>query len=339
VIGIGTSSAPAGGASVQPVVVRCSAPAKVMLFGEYAVLEGHPSLAMCLNRRIACEVRRGPADGSLLVEAPGVFPSAIEVSTRQLSAETSPSRELGLLWPVLRRHAPHEGGLQLRFSADFPPTWGLGSSSASTLAAVSALRHLSGQSQSPLDLFAEVRDAQRSLQGQASGYDVAAQLLGGYVRFQDGEPPQLTRVEPPAAGLDWIVGWSGNKASTGAMIEDVRNRFPEGHEIYADIGAVAREGIRSLEQGDPTELGRALNAGHALLEQLGAVPGEPGAVVRALQADPDVLGARLAGAGGGDCILILASDRGYAARCAQAHGLEVLELALEPEGLVQEQPS
>jgi len=307
-----------------------------MLFGEYAVLEGHPSLAMCLNRRIACEVRRGGTEGSLVVEAPGVFSEAIEVTAQQLVEQTSPFPELALLWPVLRRHCPDAGGLLMRFTADFPPTWGLGSSSASTLAAASALRQVRGETQNPLELFAEVRDAQCALQGHASGYDVATQLVGGYVRFQDGDPPGLERVEAPGMELDWIVAWSGRKASTAAMIRSVRDRFPLGHSIYGDIGVLAMEGIQSLERGDPVALGRAMNAGHGLLEELGAVPPEPGAVVRALQADPDVLGARLTGAGGGDCVLILAADRTYASKCAQAHGLEVLDLSLEQQGLVED---
>ncbi|HCP45123.1 MAG TPA: hypothetical protein DIU15_03725 [Deltaproteobacteria bacterium] len=322
--------------SAEQVVARSSAPAKVMLFGEYAVLEGHQALAMCLNRRITCEVVSLPRASSLLIEATSVFGQVIEVPIESLSQATPTSKDLALLWPVLRRHRPVQGGFRLRFLADFPTTWGLGSSSASTLAAVSALHRAGGHEPSPLDLFTEARDAQRALQGQASGYDVATQLLGGYVQFQDGAPPHLTRMEPPSVTLDWIVAWSGQKASTGAMIRTIRDRFPVGHGIYGAMGDVSREGIRGLERGDLVALGEAMNSGHALLDELGAVPEEHGAVVRALQADPDVLGARLTGAGGGDCILILAADRRYATQCAEAHGLEVLDVIFERDGLVEE---
>lgn len=339
-IGVSSSGSSAGLGVELPRVARCSAPAKIMLFGEYAVLEGHPAVALCLDRRIACEVRRGPADGRLRLEADGVFDGLVDLPAGLLADESPPSSELALLWPVLRRHVPQAGGLSLRFVADFPPAWGLGSSSASTLAAVAALRDVcGGAAVAPIDLFDEVRAAQRSLQGHASGYDVAAQLLGGYVRFQSADPPQLERLELPGDDFDWVVAWSGRKAGTGAMIRDVRGRFPEGHVIYSEIGGVSDEGIAALVGGDARRLGRALDAGHALLERLGAVPDEAAAIVRALQADPDILGARLCGAGGGDCILVLSADRSHASACVRAHGLDVLDIGPEAQGLLREDPS
>ena len=39
-----------------------SAPGKLMLFGEYAVLEGHPSLALCFDARMRCAARAGGGD-------------------------------------------------------------------------------------------------------------------------------------------------------------------------------------------------------------------------------------------------------------------------------------
>jgi len=177
-----------------------------------------------------------------------------------------------------------------------------------------------------------VRDAQRALQGAASGYDVATQLLGGYVLYRDGNPAELQPLMP-ATEPTWVVGWTGTKAGTAPMIRRVRERFGVGHRVYGRIGRLAEQGADLLRDGDLAGLGDALNEGHDLLAELGAVPDEPAAIVNALQGDPDVLGARMSGAGGGDCILILADDPTYAAAAARGHGLEVLDLKPEPEGL------
>ncbi len=79
-------------------------------------------------------------------------------------------------------------------------------------------------------------------------------------------------------------------------------------------------------------MGPLLNEGHRRLADLGAVPEEADAIVRALQADPDVLGARMCGAGGGDCVPILADAPGYAGRAAQQHGLQLPPLQPEAQG-------
>jgi len=308
-----------------------------MLFGEYAVLEGHPSLAMCLNRRIACEAAYVPGGDALEVESEAVLAAPLRVSMDALEQASAPVPELSLLWPVLQAHAPRDAGLSLRFDADFPPNWGLGSSSASTLAAAAALRTLAGEDWAGRAIFTEVLAAQRNLQGAASGYDVATQLLGGFVAYEDAGEVQMRRIEPsPSAPLYWGVGWSRRKASTGEMIRRVRSRFPVGHEIYTEIGALARQGIDLLSGGDAPGLGAALNEGQRLLASLGAVPADLAEVVDRLQECPGVLGARLSGAGGGDCVLILAENPGAAAAASERVGLEALALRPEKQGIKQE---
>jgi len=321
-----------------PGRARCSAPGKLMLFGEYAVLEGHPALAMCLDRRIACEVEAVPGSDVIELHSEVVFAAPIQVPLAQLEQEAPARAELSLLWPVLRAHAARDVGLKLHFEAQFPPTWGLGSSSASTLAAAGALRALAGMDWQGAAIFNEVLAAQRQLQGAASGYDVATQLLGGFVAYQGSAPAQMRRVEPAGGEpLHWVVGWSRRKASTGAMIQQVRRSFPTGHEIYAEIGALARRGIELLAAGDVRALGTALNDGQRLLQALGAVPSDLTELLATLQSADGVLGARLSGAGGGDCVLILADDPAAAAQAAEAVGLELLGLSPEDGGLRQEE--
>lgn len=302
-----------------------SAPAKVMLFGEYAVLEGHRALAMCLDRRISCRVLRG--GGRLSVRSPGVFEPPIDLPVEVLESAHCPDPRLQLLWPLLRSHSDG-AGLSLEFAAEFPPTWGLGSSSASTLAAAAAL---SGPGP---ELFGEVLLAQRALQGSASGYDVATQLLGGFVLYRGGETPEMERVVVPQ--MEWMLAWTGTKVATGPMIGKVRERFPEGHSLYAQIGALTEVATELLSGGHRRALGEALNEGQGLLDRLGAVPSDFGERVGRLQSDPSVFGARMTGAGGGDSVLLLVADRAAASAAAGAVGLEVLDLGPEPHGLRME---
>ncbi len=310
-------------------MTTASAPGKLMLFGEYAVLEGHRSLALCFDRRIACTATDHDA---VVLDSPGVFEPPIELPVAALESAEPPDERLRLLWPLLQAHGC---GVKLVFDANFPPTWGLGSSSASTLAASAALATLRGEAPDEVATFEQVLGAQRALQGAASGYDVATQQLGGAVADR---AEAVERERLPDRDFAWVVAYTGHKASTASMIRSVRQDHPVGAPIYAEIGALADRGIEAWMAGDAAALGARLNEGQALLERLGAAPTEIVAILRALQADPDVLGARLAGAGGGDCILILADDPELAAAAARAHGLTVLPLAPETQGLTWSSP-
>lgn len=307
-----------------------SAPGKLMLFGEFAVLEGYPALALCFDKRIRCEATAG--GGALRFEAPQLLDQPIVLPVPL--PEVAPPA-LALLWPLIVEAAPALGGLSLVFDAEFPSTWGLGSSSASSLAAVAAVRALLRQSPDAHALFGEVRALQRALQGNASGYDAATQLLGGVVRFQDpglagGDgSATLQRLDVPAR--HWLVGYTGRKAKTGPMVRSVRQRHPRGSEIYAQIGDLAVRAVGALA-GPDAALGALLNEGHGLLDALGAVPGDLRAPMAQLQAHSSVLGARMCGAGGGDCVLVLASDGGATQALADV-GFSVLPLSFTDIGL------
>lgn len=304
-----------------------SAPGKLMLFGEYAVLAGFPALAMCVDRRIRCDVSTGGE--RLRVASPGVLDPPVDLPASALLDAGCPDPRLALLWPILRLHL--RGGAELAIEAGFPATWGLGSSSASALAVGAALAGVSERR------FFEARDAQRAVQGQASGYDAATQCLGGYVAFQDGDPPRMERIEP-GSDLSWCVGWTGRKASTSRMIESVMGRLAPRTPVLRRIGDLAAAGISLLRRGDVAGLGDALCCGQALLCEIAAVPDDLVAAVRAVQRSPGVLGARLSGAGGGDCAVVLASERQQAEAALEAAGLQNLELHPERRGLEEEVP-
>ncbi len=323
---------------------RASAPGKLMLFGEYAVLQGWPAVAMCLDRRISCEAS-ATDDGRLRIASPGVFEPPVDLPIEVLDHDRPADPRLALLWPLLRP-ARILRGLALRFEAEFPPTWGLGSSTASSLAAGAALHLLlhpveevewtdeEGLSAAGQDLLEQVLGAQESVQGAASGYDAATQMLGGCVAYRRSPSPQARRLAlPVACSGQWLVAYTGTKAQTGEMIGQVRAGHPPEDPIYDAIGKLADTVVATMETQGEQFLGGWLNLGHGLLADLGAVPEAIHRKVQYLSRCPCILGLRLSGAGGGDCLLALARDLEEAKAAFQAQGFEVLPLQPESEGL------
>ena len=68
--------------------VRTSAPGKVILSGEYAVLDGAPAVVMAVDRRARVSVSAGSGDWHR-VSAPGLFEGDFEATLREIETFTA----------------------------------------------------------------------------------------------------------------------------------------------------------------------------------------------------------------------------------------------------------
>ncbi|MCA9495278.1 MAG: hypothetical protein KC621_35360 [Myxococcales bacterium] len=168
--------------------MRIEAPGKVVLLGEYAVLDGAPALVAAVDRGVSCEVL--PAE-TLSWRTPGDdrFVSAALVGA-------PPATYVFADWnPV---------------DADDKP--GLGGSAAATVAATAAASRWRGEALSAAELFARAVTVHRAVQGSGSGIDVAASAFGGVLRFQGGSVTPVAPVTP-------AVVYTGRSASTGPRVQ------------------------------------------------------------------------------------------------------------------------
>ena len=176
------------------MTVVASAPGKIVLAGEYAVLWGAPAVCMAVDRRAV--VTAGPAaDGECRVTTPGFGgPDRFRI-VDAVTQGARPPRDI-----VLDTSAFMSGGRKT----------GIGSSAALTVALLAALK-------GRVDVFSEALDAHRRLQdGAGSGIDVAAAVHGGLFEY---EMPtrEVRRLEWPK-GLAFRVIWTGVPASTEAQL-------------------------------------------------------------------------------------------------------------------------
>ncbi|MEC7988044.1 MAG: hypothetical protein VX278_22945 [Myxococcota bacterium] len=159
---------------------RVNAPGKLVIAGEYAVLDGAPALVLAIDRGVSCHVMSGAGIETPTGDTRFVAPAIGE------RAETK--RFVFRDWnPVL--------GL-----GDQKP--GFGGSAAACVAACIA----SGRDGK--DAF----EIHRRVQGSGSGIDVAASLYGGMIRFQSGSISMETPCYP-------VVIWSGRSAKTGPRVQ------------------------------------------------------------------------------------------------------------------------
>ncbi|MDX1570147.1 MAG: hypothetical protein R3200_06640, partial [Xanthomonadales bacterium] len=193
--------------------ITASAPGKLMMFGEYAVLEGAPALVCAVNRRCRVTIRSGVATGSF--RSPQLHPDPISYGYEDDAVRWSCPDELKPQL-ALARHLLEAGEpvpLEVTVStAAFQHRGrklGLGSSAAMTVAWCRA-------ADAGLESAAELRDrAERIHQafqrGRGSGADIVASAYGGLLMHRRGAAPR--RLTWPGK-LGWQLVWTGESADT-----------------------------------------------------------------------------------------------------------------------------
>ncbi len=195
-------------------MIEASAPGKLVVSGEYAVLTGAPALVAAVDRRVSC-VLSPRSDGGWRFVSRGfvgdVSLSKAEVfqppDSRGPSNRGPDSAVPGIFRRVLAASAAPE---HLHVEIDSSPCYlgdrklGIGSSAATVTAVATAGAALGGDSPGLERLYAIHAD----FQGGGSGLDVAAAVTGGVIRFQNR---RVNRAELPAVSMAFVFTGSSTR--------------------------------------------------------------------------------------------------------------------------------
>ncbi|MCC6811605.1 MAG: hypothetical protein IT381_29510 [Deltaproteobacteria bacterium] len=296
--------------SPAPIVVTKSAPGKLFLFGEYAVLEGHLALVAAVDRRVVVRYATDPAADALTIGG-SFFATPVRVLLGELDAGLAgpASRVVAGILAARDVGARIRGGtldVDSRALFDGDRKLGFGSSAAVTVATFGALGGRVGD-----EAFARCRHWHNRAQGtQGSGGDIAASLLGGLACLRGDRIARIDWV-PPLAVL-----FHPKSASTPAFVSNVKRFKQEQPAEYrariAVLGAIAERAATAARAHDAAAWVALVREAAAALDALGEVSGT-GIVTpyqREIATLCDSFGAasKPAGAGGGDVSLICAAD-------------------------------
>ncbi|WP_254524087.1 mevalonate kinase [Natrinema caseinilyticum] len=291
-----------------------SAPGKVYLFGEHAVVYGEPAVPCAIERRARVGVQRRD-DGKLRVHAEDLSLNGFTVEydgTTGNGPDVDVSESLisaamgyvdGAIEQVRDVTDEDEVGFDVTIESDIPLGAGLGSSAAVVVAAIDAATRELGVTLETDELADRAYRTEHQVQdGQASRADTFCSATGGAVRVEGEDCRSLE-----APDLPIVIGFDGGAGDTGKLVAGVRDLRDE-YEFAADtveaIGDVVRNGEDALADGDIDELGRLMDFNHGLLSALGVSSRSLDTMVWAAR-DAGARGAKLTGAGGGGCIVAL----------------------------------
>jgi mevalonate kinase len=302
--------------------VETSAPAKVILFGEHAVVYGEPAIAVAINLRTYVKVEKGEdyrINGYPLTDK---YHSYIK-NAIQLCWDGEP--------------------LDIRTRSEVPSASGMGSSASITVAMLAALlgmkNEINEEKIAKLGFEVEYRT-----QGSASPIDTSTVTHGkgilvhkerrdnflwdvskGSVRWY------IHHIEVPPLKL--VVGFSGIKGSTKDMVDKVRrfytwNSFAR--DIIKDIGKITLNAVEPLENEDYERIGELMNENNKLLTILGVSHPMLKKMIHAALKHSH--GAKLTGAGGGGSIVALTDEQDEVAKEIEEVGGKAYKVEISREG-------
>lgn len=303
-------------------MITCSAPGKVYLFGEHAVVYGQPAIACAVDKRVFASVKL-LASGEITVHAMGKSRECHSVEFRYICQAVQ----------AVKTYTQNDFGAEITVRSELPPSQGLGSSAAVTVSTIKALSECLEIGLRDQEIAGMGHQVEQAIQGRASPADTFVSATGGVVMIEGTKTSRLMHPDVPI-----IIGATGIMRSTTDVINSVvrmKRKYPKLIEqILATIGAITRVGEHKLTEGDMYGVGELMNINHGLLESIGVSDITLNRLIyRARSAG--ALGAKMTGAGRGGCMFAIAREGTVEmiAKTMAEEGAQVFVTAVSNAGL------
>ncbi len=270
-------------------IVTVSIPGKIMLLGEHAVVYGYPCIVSSVDKYLKVTVQIAQSKNDQVE-----IPKRMDDALVKYALESFRNKYL----IKQRIHIKTESEIS---------GFGLGSSSAAVVATVQSLTDLFSTPLSKSQLFELSYQIVTKSQPRASGFDIASCIWGGTILFT-GENKNIEFLSNNL--LPILVIFSGTKADTVNMVEKVavlkKNEPEKTSEIFQSIAKIVEKGRIALVQKNWIAFGKLMNNNQELLQSLGVSNYKLDKLVEVC-CKAGAYGAKISGAGGGDCIIAAVS--------------------------------
>jgi mevalonate kinase len=305
---------------MEPVLIQSSAPGKVILFGEHAVVHGRPAIAAPVTQ-VQATASAGPAPpGSGLTLIASDLEKSVSLATAPQDEPLAAAARLTLAHLSI----PEPDGI-LTISSTIPIASGMGSGAAVSTALVRVLAGFLGHRLGATEISELVFEVEKIHHGTPSGIDNTVVAYEQPVYFIRERPIERLIVGAP---FTLLIGDTGVRSSTKRVVDQVRRdwkRDPVRYDgLFDQMGKLADEARQAIEGGDIRALGPLMDDNHELLVELGVSSPKLNQLVETARLS-GAMGAKLSGAGQGGNMIALVKDG-----CAE----EVVE-ALKGAGATQ----
>lgn len=272
-------------------MITCSAPGKVYLFGEHAVVYGQSATCCAVEIRTRVHVEKSD---DVIIE------SVLGTTGQDIKVHPYVTHVIEMI-----RSITDMKGVRIKIESDLPVGSGLGSSAAVTVASIQALNHLYNCGLCLEDIAKNAHKIERMVQGSASPTDTYVSTMGGVVMM-----PQKKRL--PLLKCAFIIGNTKEFSSTKELVANVaklRSEFPSVIDpILSNIGKMSTLAEELILEDDYIAIGKLMNMNQGLLDAIGVGSSKLWDLVYAAR-NSGAICAKITGAGGGGCIVAIAEHK------------------------------
>ena len=286
-------------------MTHSSAPGKIILFGEHAVVYGRPALAIPVTQVHADVNISNAARPGIWIKAPAVD---LQAELNTLPSD-HPIASVLHNFLFLARLSPFPA-LEIKIASTIPVASGLGSGAAVTVALTRALAAHLNVRMTDEEVNAFAYEIEKLHHGTPSGIDNTVVTYAKPVYFVRGQPIETFKVGQP---FRIVIADSGISAPTKEAVADVRKLWEADQKywenVFDEIGEISFIARRVIEEGWVKMLGVLMDENHTLLQQMTVSSPELDRLVEAAR-HAGALGAKLSGGGrGGNMIALVEPEQ------------------------------
>ncbi len=283
-----------------------------MLMGEHAVVYDYSCLVVAIDKRLKATIEKSAKDS------------------------WTDEKFVGTVVRNFRKAHAIADTLRISVKSEFFSSYGLGSSSAITAATAYGLyKMFFNREPEKKELFDFCYKVVLEVQGVSSGFDIASAIYGGILYFQTaGKAIESLAID----NLPLVIGYSGTKADTVSMINLVKEKMKTHEtgvkEIFKNIAALVEEAKAAITEKNWPRLGTLMNFNQNYLEDLGVSTEKLNDMIMVAR-NAGAYGAKLSGAGGGDCMIAIVPEekRANIEEAIKKAGGEIIDANISTEGV------
>lgn len=307
-----------------------TAPGKIILTGEHAVVYGRSAIAVPVWQVTATATISGAPPGA------GCTIHARDVGLTLRLSDAGDDQPLALVARLALSEASltTEPDWHIDLHSDIPIASGLGSGAALSTALVRAIFAHAGQSITAEQVSDLVYQSERFYHGTPSGIDNTVIAHAAPIWFVKGQPPAPFAAARP---FTLIIADSGIRSPTKETVSDVRRAWQNDTPLYErwfdEIALIVHDARGAIEQGNLARLGELFDLNQELLVRLGVSSAPLQELVESARA-AGALGAKLSGGGRGGNVIALVDEEcapRVAAAFLSAGAVRVIETTVSGE--------
>jgi mevalonate kinase len=252
-----------------------TAPAKLILSGEHAVVYGQPALAMALDL-VTTTTIVSQKSHDIIFSLPDLnYQNSVTLLDLQRIAEAvqpfqHPTELAKYAFAKLIEHFNFNlpNGFTITINSDIPISSGLGSSAALIVSIIHAVNNFFSLEIPLPDYFTLGREIENIQHGKSSGIDIFLATHGGAIKFINGKIEQRD-----FTNFQFLLVNTGKAASsTAESVAAAAKYFAQSKTLASDFGAVTNDLDDALQNNKFPKIKECIRNNHTLLTKIGVVP-------------------------------------------------------------------